>query len=182
MTSVSSADRYPRVVNLYLERTLRWLLLSLASLGSAPLWVHHALSHRLAGCHPADASCPCPAGPAACVAPARPDCESGCKTSCDGGRLSSSSCEPAAAGDETCSQKSEAIDDEQLPRSYVRSLAPAAHDCVVCFQLSQSQSVALNVASERSSLHVFRGEGWSDPVVLSVVECPPPARGPPRIG
>lgn len=172
---------HSRVVDLQLERTIRMIMLVVASLGSAPLWVHHALSHQSADSHHGDTRCLCAGGRQASGTQTRPVRKNGCETACGDSRPQSSTCKIDANADGCWSQSSEATDDDQPGRDVVRHLDPGTHECIVCFQLSQSPSVALKVFAERSGLHVFRGKSWSDPVVLSMVACPPPARGPPTI-
>lgn len=143
-----------------LQRTTQLVMLVLSSLGGVPLWLHEGLCH-----HPAcESASACSVAAPSCCDNANPN----------GGGASDCNVDPNCDIDPNCSAES------RRPISSDQNLVVHEdHDCWVCFQLSQSQSLSLAHAGVSIASLLATCLPLESQVTLSTVECPPPARGPP---
>jgi hypothetical protein len=143
------------------------LMLVLASLGSAPLWLHHAVCHHAECCSTQAAEAEkCP----------RTECSQKSQSQC------SRICDADEARDaDTLAVYSRPSPDAAQPASPGSQIHADSHDCLVCFQLSQPQTVALQ--GVHCSAEWLRMACPSSPeqAVLAFCAGSPPARGPPTV-
>lgn len=142
-----------QMLTVFYQRLVCPLMLVLASLGSAPLWLHDAFCHHSECCDTPRAggfdSTQCPKG------------------------------ESNSKGDSNqCPGCCDAADESALPDLQLRV---GGHDCLICFQLSQPQTVTLRAVTYSSERLFSTCRSLSARIVLATVGGPPPARGPPSL-
>ena len=133
---------------IFLRQSMGLIMLAIASLGPAPLWLHHELSH---------AHCP----------------DSAEKNGdCAGHYHSPTVLDPSIDRDYG----------EHRPSAPPQGEAsPGAHDCWICFNLSQAPSVCLIGSLSDQALFVFDAASPGDVLFRAAVFCPHPPRGPPTV-
>ena len=172
-------------MHLPLQPAIRLLMLVIASLGGAPLWLHHAICHHDSHCHgvhcqqlghdpshqpvqDADGDCPCTNTKRS---PLAEDVDCGRSAPAEATKASEVPCgEAPSVG---------AVSAEAAKVNF--TLGADSHDCWVCFQLAQAPTLAFEATAHQAKLRSTGCSLYGSPLRLSSLECPPPARGPPVI-